>query len=357
MKEANRLAAAREFGQLKSLLKGAFLGTSILLLIALAIAGPCIPFFGRSMGVKDTSVIFLAVAASFLGCFAPVYQDALNGLKRFGAYSIAEVASATARVGVMLVIMPFQALFGFFAGNAAQPITRIAASLLALRKSLAVPTEPYWNNNPIQRLAPLFFGVLTALAMPMIVSLEEQSLIRALAPEISAEYYLMTRLSDLLNYLTLPILLVLFPYAAEAAEKGESTKPLVLKSTLAALLGAIILGSVYAVFGDALLGLLNRLNHATSALPPSSFILLTALLAANLLTAFQVFYTNAEIAAGRFRFLYWFVPIHLVYALLLSNLPLLNLLNRINLPNLINLSLAFAALRALFVLYDIIRRK
>jgi hypothetical protein len=33
----------------------------------------------------------------------------------------------------------------------------------------------------------------------------------------------------------------------------------------------------------------------------------------NALTTCQVFYANAEVSAGRFGFLWWFVPLHAIY--------------------------------------------
>ena len=41
------------------------------------------------------------------------------------------------------------------------------------------------------------------------------------------------------------------------------------------------------------------------------------LVAITVLTTCQVFYTNAEVSAGRFGFLAWFLPLHLAYALAL----------------------------------------
>jgi hypothetical protein len=31
------------------------------------------------------------------------------------------------------------------------------------------------------------------------------------------------------------------------------------------------------------------------------------------LTSCQVFFTNAEVSAGRFKFLYWLIPLHVIY--------------------------------------------
>jgi hypothetical protein len=41
------------------------------------------------------------------------------------------------------------------------------------------------------------------------------------------------------------------------------------------------------------------------------------LVAAMALTACQIFFTNAEVSAGRFGFLWWLVPLHAVYPCIL----------------------------------------
>ena len=38
----------------------------------------------------------------------------------------------------------------------------------------------------------------------------------------------------------------------------------------------------------------------------------------NAFTSCQVFYSNAEVSAGRFGFLWWLAPLHLVYIILLQ---------------------------------------
>lgn len=309
MREATVLAARGEFGRLKSLVRGVFLGIGGFLALALAAAAVFLPRFLERMRVPDAAAGYLVVAAAFLGCVAPVYADALNALKRFRALGAIEILSSLARVLVMLAVMPFRAFAGYFAGGAAQPLVRIAGSVLTLRKELAVPAEPFWDRAVVRRFAALFAGVLVYQLVPMLANLIEQSVLRTGLPDtVSAGYYLATRFSDILNTVTLPLLLVLFPHAAEATEHGGSTRPFVLRCAAVTLAAAALLAVVYAAAGEELLALLpNGRDYAAYA------GYLPWLVAVNALTACQNFCTNAEIAAGRFGFLAWFAPLHLLY--------------------------------------------
>ena len=317
MRESNALASARDFGRLKSLLLGSFVGTASLLVLSLAIAALFIPRFVTSLNAGSRAVAFAAVVAAFAGSFAPVYSDALNGLKRFGAYGLIEIAAALGRVGTMIVIMPFHAMLGFFCGNAAQPLVRIGGAVAALGSELKVTSEIYWTLPVLRRLGVQFAGVLATTLPPMLISLAELSLVRTgLVPDASAQYYLETRMTSVLGYLTLPILLVLFPYAAQASRAGRSTRPLVVNSSLSALAGAAILAVAYGLWGEKLMGLFP---DASSRTPDPNLVRnLMTLLVIEFSGAVTVFYTNAQIAAGRFRHLAWFVPLHLAYAAILS---------------------------------------
>ena len=123
-------------------------------------------------------------------------------------------------------------------------------------------------------------------------------------------------MTSVLGYLTLPIRLVLFPYAAQASRAGRSTRPLVVNSSLSALAGAAILAVAYGLWGEKLMGLFP---DASSRTPDPNLVRnLMTLLVIEFSGAVTVFYTNAQIAAGRFRHLAWFVPLHLAYVAILS---------------------------------------
>jgi len=316
MRESACLSAAGVRGKVKSLLCGVFLAVAAILIVILALAVIVVPHFLKAMRISDASVGILVVAAAFLGCVAPVYTDALQSLKRFRALAAVEVGGAVVRFLVMLVAMPFRALAGYFVGQAALPAFRIAGSVMALRRDLSVPAEPYWNRASAQRMALSFLAVLAYQGVPMAASLVEQSVLRTGFSAIdSAGYYMVSRFSDFLHYLTFPLLLVMFPYTATAVQRGGSTRPFVLRCVAVTLMVAAAMAVVYCFFGQTLLALMpHGSDYAAYAHAMPWLVAMTAL------TTGQVFYTNAEVSAGRFGFLAWLVPLHLAYpaALFLS---------------------------------------
>ena len=310
MKESAWLAANGERGKVKSLLRGVFVAVAAVLALVLVVAAIATPGFVAKMKVSDASAGYLVVAAAFLGCAAPVYTDAIQSLKRFKALGAIEVAGAVVRFATMLVAMPVRALAGYFAGQAALPAFRMAASVFVLRRDLAVKAEPFWDRDAVRRMSLAFVAVLAYQAVPMAAALVEQSAMRIALPSVdSAGYYMASRFSDFLHYLTFPLLLVLFPYTATAARRGEATRPFVLQCSAAALAVSAAMVAVYALFGAELLALMpHGGDYAAYAGYMPWLVAITAL------TSCQVFYTNAEVSAGRFGFLWWFAPLHAAYA-------------------------------------------
>ncbi|MCR5413686.1 MAG: hypothetical protein K6F50_03025 [Kiritimatiellae bacterium] len=310
MKESACLHAAGERGRLKSLLRGVFASVSLATAAAILAAWIFAPRFLRAMGVSSSCAGFLAVSAALLGCSSPVFTDALQAMKRFGALAAAEIAGSAVRFAVLLLAMPFFALEGYFLGAAALPLSRIALSSFFLRRDLSVKSEPFWTRPAVRRVAFAFFAILAYQALPMGADLAEQSVLRAsLSSADSAGYYMATRIPSFLHYLSFPLLLVMFPYTAAAAQKGERIAPYVLKCIAATFLAAAILAAVCIFFGARLISLMpNGAAYASCARHLPLLVLATALASA------QVFITNAAVSAGRFSFLLWFAPLHLVYS-------------------------------------------
>ncbi len=313
MKESSWLSAEGARGRIKSLLSGVFVATAAILAVVLAAAAVSMPHFLSAMRVNEASVGFLVVAASFMGCVAPVFMDSLQSLKRFRSLAVVEVGGAVVRFVVMAAVMPFKALAGYFAGQAALPAFRMLGSVAARRKDLAVKAEPYWDRAAIRRLAAAFAAILVYQGVPMAASLVEHSVIRTgLSSADSAGYYMASRFSDFLYYLSFPLLLVMFPYTAGAAKKGESTRAFVLKCSIVTLVGAGLMVLAYVFFGKELMSLMpNGENYAAYARYMPWLVAITAA------TSCQVFYTNAEVSAGRYGFLWWLVPLHVAYPLAL----------------------------------------
>ena len=313
MRESACLYAAGERGKVKSLLRGMFAVFAALLVAFLALAAVVVPRFLGAMHVSDASVGVLAVSAAFLGCLAPVYTDALQALKRFAPLAAVELGGSVVRFLVMLAVMPVKALAGYFAGQVALPLFRIAGSVLALHRDLAVPPSPYWNAAAARRIFLAFLAVVAYQATPMAASLVEQTLLRTSLPfEISAGYYMVSRFADFLHYLTFPLMLVMFPYTAEAAQQSRSTRPFVLKCSAVAVAAAAVMSVAYSLWGRELLGLVPTGDRYAEYVRYMPWLVLITVL-----TTCQVFYTNAEVSAGRYGFLCWLVPLHLAYPALL----------------------------------------
>ena len=308
MKESAVLSAAGEKGRLKSLLSGVFLAAGAAVVLGLLAAAFLMPRFMDLIGLRGGGVGFAVVAAAFLGCVAPVYTDALQATKRFKALGMIEIGASAVRFAVMAALMPIKALLGYFSGQAAQPISRIFFSLFALRKELKVKSESYWNKGNFKRFAALFSLILVYQAVPMAVALLEQYVIRtSMSAQDSAGYYMASRFSDFLFYLTFPLLIVSFPYTA-LAKDGSSRMKYVLTCSVITLSVAFSAAVIYAFFGPGLIGMLpNGVKYLEYSSLMPHLVIITAL------TSVQVFATNAEVSAGNFRFLKWFIPLHLVY--------------------------------------------
>lgn len=309
MRESACLSASGERGKIKSLLRGMFVATAIGVVAVLALSFAVAPRFIAAMRVDDSAAGFLVVAAAFLGCVAPVYTDALQALKRFGSLAAVEFGGAVARFLVMLATMPVRALAGYFAGQATLPLVRMAGSVLALRRDLSVAPEPYWTRETVRRVTLAFVAIAAYQAAPMAASLVEQSILRTSLPAVdSAGYYMVSRFSDFLHYLTFPLLLVMFPYTAAAAHENRPTSPYVRNCAIATLVAATVMVVVYALFGGSLLALMPHGEEYAQYVPYMPWlVVITAL------TTCQVFQTNAEVSAGRFGFLWWLIPLHIAY--------------------------------------------
>lgn len=315
-KEVNALATRGRFGQLKSLMRGVFVGTAVFLVLALAVSRLVLPGFLHRIRVAEGTLGLLIVASAFMSTVAPIYSNALQGLKKFTALSAMNVLLAPARLVVMLVAMPLRPLSGYFAGQTATPALQILASVLCLRRELSVKAETYWTRPAVRRFALLFLCVAAYQAASTLAGAVEQTVLRQHLPDVeSAAYYMVCRFSDIANFFTLTLATTLFPMTAELAERRQSTLPLVLKSSLAmvALGGAV--AAFFWLWGEPIMRLLpNGEGYAPFhwAIPWQ--------IAVNVTVAVQTFYANTEVSAGRFAFLKWWLPLHAAAA---AALPLL----------------------------------
>ena len=307
--ELTRLSIGKEFGKLKTLMRGVFAATAIFLFLAIVVARFLLPAFLERIRIVEGSLGLVIIAASFVSAVAPIYSNALQALKKFKAQSIISIVGAPVRLFAMLLAMPFRAITGYFVGQAATPAFSIAASVLALRKELAVKAEPYWNRATLKKFAGLLAIFLVWGASSGFYGLIESTVIRQRLPDLdSAGYYIATRFSEIAGFLAATLAITLFPYIAETAAKREDTRPLTIKSLAANGCFCLLLALPFLIRGRQLLLFLpNGDNYCAYwwSIPWHIGIIW--------LSSFFGFYSLAETAANRFGFLKWSIPLDLLY--------------------------------------------
>lgn len=311
--ELTRLSIGKEYGKLKTLMRGVFTATAVFLFLAIFAARFLLPAFLERIRIVEGSLGIVIIAASFLGATSPIYSNAIQALKKIKAQSVISIACAPVRLLTMLIAMPFRALTGYFVGQASVPAFSIAASVFSLRKELSINAEPYWEKRTIKKFAAIFAIFLACGGVSGIYGLVESTIIRQRLPDLdSAGYYMATRFSEIASYLFCAVNFALFPIAAGLAKNHAERQRLVMKSMLVNLIFCALVGTAFAVVGHKALSLLPHGDQYAAywwSIPWMTIITAIA--------SIQGFYTTAEIAAGRFDFLKWLLPIELAYPLLL----------------------------------------
>ena len=314
-KQVNVLANEKDYGRMKSLLRGVFVAAGVFLVCAIVLTRLLMPLLLERIRVAEGALGILIIAASFVGAVAPIYMNALHGLKRFKTISFINVLCAPIRLVAMLVAMPFRALAGYFMGQAAGPGFQIGACVLALRHELAgnVVAQPYWTRASIRAFAVYSFFVALYFLVPSFTSFYETLLIRQrLAPVDSAAYYMISRFAEIGTYAGATLSAVIFPFASEQQTHGGSPNRLIFW-TMAVTLGfGILFAGILYLAGPALFYFVPDGSTYKAFLPEMAA--LTVILAAGVAVNCGIL---GDIAAGDFRFLWWWVPVHALYGAVL----------------------------------------
>lgn len=314
MKYVGTLAVSGERGQVKSLMRGVFLAMAVVALLGLVASRVAMGPVLERLRVEKGMLGVLILATGFAGAVAPVYTNALQALKRFRELSLLTALSAPLRLVVMLVAMPFRALSGYFAAQTSVCLWQIGFSVFALRGELGANVEsvPFWNRENTR--AFLKYTCLVALFFtPSLAIFVETLVIRQRLPEVaSAAYYMISRFAEIGSYVGATLIAVVFPYAAEASQRGENSDAMLVRTSFASVAFGLVCAGGFTVCGRWLLPLLPR-GEAYVGYVPQLAALTVAL---SLLAAFNCACVG-EVAAGRFGFLWWFVPLHLLYCAVL----------------------------------------
>ncbi len=298
-------AARGEYGKVKRLLSLAFRSVFIAFVIAVLAAHFILPHFFDQMRIAEGSLGILIICTGLIGPFNSVFGSALQGLKQFKALAFVHVVSAPVRLVVMLVAMPFRALAGYMLGQLAAPAVNIVISLFSLRKPLGreIPVTPIGREDVkamVRYALPVAFNLLVATVMGTWQAL----LIRQRLPEVeSAGFYIISRLAEVAAYAGMSLAVVVFPLAAEVREKGENGNGLLSRLMGGTLLPGLAVAVLFACFGRQILAAVPLWRDYVTYGP----LLALYTLRLAVCTTYGVFSTY-EIAAGRFAFLWYWIP-------------------------------------------------
>lgn len=295
-----------EFGKAKSFVRDVFVGVAIFSCFSMLIASLVLPFMFERLRIENGSLGLLMVAVCLLGAIATLFGNMMQGFKMYSLSVWTFALSAPFRMLIMLVLMPFRPLSGYVAGQTAGPIVNILGAWTVFRRQLGktVKFEPYWKEYGaaiISYTLPFILWTVTTTVSSTVDSL----VIRQRLPEFeSAGYYIITRFSDIAAYLGTAFGAFVFPMVASK----QSTDRESLKVLLHSIIGSAVVGFFYslvlAFLGDDILEL-NCLWRPYSRLSG-----LMALWSVNTtLWSVGICLTTYEMAQGRFRFLWYAIPL------------------------------------------------
>ena len=92
--EVSRLSIGKEFGKLKTLMRGVFAATAVFLFIAIIVARFTFPLFLERIRIVEGSLGLVIMAASFVSTVAPIYSNALQARSPSSASSVRRCASS-----------------------------------------------------------------------------------------------------------------------------------------------------------------------------------------------------------------------------------------------------------------------
>jgi len=307
-KYLNTYATHGEVGKVKSLLRDAFVIQGVAFVVLMVYARFFMPMVFERMRVQEGSLGMLVVTCGVLGSFAPVFNSALQALKKFRPMAICGLISAPVRLVSMIICMPIRALSGYFMGQIIPTACNIAITLFGLRQLLGpgVKAEPYLRTDwkPMLRYA---LSVSVIVIVGTLQSTVEGFVIRHRLPDVeSAGYYIISRFAELGSYAGITISTVMFPLVAERHERGDNPVRL-LWETMAGSLGfGLLLAAAFYFVGARILGLLPAWREYVLFAPQMA--LLTVLYA--LRSACSCF-SNYEMACRRFGFI-WYVGLTVI---------------------------------------------
>ena len=296
----NKFKTQGEDGKVKSMLLW-FSGIAvIIILITSAVAIAILPHYFERIRVTSGSLVFLIIAAGLITTIQPVFNNALQGLKKFNAITLNSLLAAPVRLVVMLVAMPFRALSGYMVGQIVPQLMSIGIACLSMRKHVHrdIKAVPFWKTDgkDILRYASLVaIGPLVAAFTAPVTYM----VIRQRMTEMdSAAYYMISRFAELATFAGATLAFVMFPLAAEAQTRGKSSLKLLRDMSIGTTIFGLAATAILYLFGRQIFEFIPTCRPYVDYVPDMALMALT-------LTVGIIWtnYCNHEMACNRFWYL------------------------------------------------------
>lgn len=295
-----------EIGKVKSLIRDVFVGTFVLGSVVFLIAWLVLPFFFERMRVAAGSLGALILAVSIAGAVSGVFGAAVGGVKRFGACAWFALLGAPLRLVVMALTMPFRALSGYVLGQGAPHGVYILGSIWVLRDYFRcdVKCVPYLREHGREILLYALPFALWTIALTFSGSVDALVIRHRLSDFESAGYYVVTRFSEIAGYLGLVFPSLTFPLVASKKKDDANARRILCHSVWGTAICGLVCVCALGVGGRTLLGLTKVWQ------PYQPLAVHMCVLAANtvLVVVANCLFTF-EMAQGRFRFLWYAIPL------------------------------------------------
>jgi len=296
--------AKGELGKVKSLLRW-FLGfVMVASLLTIVIAKFTLPALFERIRIQDGSLSLLIIATGIVGTVSPVFNNALQGLKKFKTITFLNLIGAPIRLVSMLVLLPIRALSGYMAGQLIPSIVAIVTSAFSIRKDVGreIQSVPFWKDDGKAMLRYLWFCMLWMVPATVFTMIRTM-IIRQRLPEVeSAAYYMISRFAELGTYAGQTLSFVMFPLATEGDANKTNTLPLLLKTCAGTFVFGLLITVLLAFVGKIIFQSVPAYNDYSQFIPE-----LVMLSLALTISTTNGIYSSYEMAQGRFGFIWLLV--------------------------------------------------
>ncbi len=357
-KYVNTYATRGEYGKVKAFICDTLFVASGFFVLCMGAAYLILPHFYERLNIAAGLLTVLILASGFIGNIAQLFTNALQGLKKFTTITLTNLISAPIRLVTLLVAMPFRPLSGYVLGQGTPPATTSLLATATLYKTLKdTSCDPSWRKD-LGKIIRYFIPILFFTGFMYLFGAITSTVYRQRLPEIeSAAYYLLSRFAEIAGYLGMSMMVVLFPLAAEAHEKGkEDTTP--LKKTIWGIsVGTLALALLFTFTARPLLNLTAtwRVYLPYAQLLPAMTIIMGM---SSVISTFLLY----EVACKRFRISAFIVVVNALWATFLvcftgyeffrGKLPdaIVDSMGTLNLATLTHLTYAWLACNSLQIL-------